>query len=271
MVKKLMAPIVILLSFILIITSTNAIASNEYNRNYVEDNANLFSIEEKEIISQELETISNSYNTPVYILTRNENYSGSVRNFADNQLETRLGNNSDGILLFIDLYNSEVYITITGDTVLRTISDDRQDYILDTVAPLIRNNPLQMGQEFASIVNRYLEQGPIRGIEIVEEKSIDLKDVAIASVAGVLTSIFSYFNYKSGVTINPEPLVYSLLGKSTSKLMGPDAKLIDSQKFYRNIPRPTNYGGLNTGGSSSRTTVHRSSSGRTFSGRGRKF
>lgn len=272
MVKNRVFNFTVIFLIIIFISPVSLVFSNsEYSTNYIEDNAGIFSNEDMSNVNQQLENLSNTYDIPAYILTNDESYRMSVREFANSALANRVGNDNNGILLFIDMYNSEVYITISGDTVLRTISDVRQDIILDTVAPLIRNNPLKMGLEYSRIIDRYLEEGPIKGIEIVEENSIDIKDLGIAGGAGILTTIFSYLNFKSGVTVNPEPLVYSLLGKSTSNLIGLDAKLIDSQKFYRNIPRTTSYGGMSSSSRSSRTTTHRSSGGGTFSGRGRKF
>ncbi|MDO4605622.1 MAG: TPM domain-containing protein, partial [Helcococcus sp.] len=143
MVKKFFLIITV---FLLTLNISNAYAIRDdykFDGNYIEDYANLFDDNIEREKNNYFNSLSNQYNVPVYIYTVNESHSYTSRELSDELLYQRVGIDKNGILLLIDMYNSEIYITASGDYAIKIMDDSRQEELIDVIAPMIRSKPNQ--------------------------------------------------------------------------------------------------------------------------------
>ena len=269
MVKKITLLIMIIM---ITIYPSNAYAlRDDYKSdgNYIEDYANIFDDNLEKEKNNNFISLLNEYNVPVYLYTIAESHSYSSRDLADELLYQRVGLDKDGILLLIDMYNSEIYITASGDYAIKIMDDDRKEELLDVIAPLIRTDSNSVMDKYYSTINRYFTEGVKSGLIIQQEKSIELKDIIIAAVASVVGFFGSQPVFKSSAISNPGKKVFSLMDSSNmNNLLIKDA-FFNSRTTRNRIMRSVSSG--SSGGRRPTSTTHKSSRGGTYTGSGRKF
>lgn len=270
MVKKVLLLITV---FILTLNISNAYAiRDDYkaNGNFIEDYANIFDDNIENEKNSNFNSLLNEYNVPVYLYTIDESHSYTSRNLADELLYQRVGLDNNGILLLIDMYNSEIYISASGDYAIKIMDDQRQEELLDEVAPVIRSNPNQVIDNYYNVVNRFFKEGVKAGLEIVEEKSLRLQDVLIALGASVLGFFGSKPIFSKSATSTPTKRVFSLMAAANME------NLLVKDAFYnastiRNRIRRNTPSTVGSSRSKPTSTTHKSSRGGTYTGSGRKF
>lgn len=269
MVKKHLKSLMLIVLLIFILSNNLNVKANSDQYFHLNDQANLLTIQEKNDVENILTEVSTRHNLPVFLTITDIPTDEEVLDLSAEVLYQNVGLDNDGIILYIDMWNSEVAIDSSGRAI-DIMDDDRKEDLLDEIAPQIRNNPYNMALDYSKIVDTYIGQGPKVGNTRVFEKSLDLFEVGIAGAAGLVVSGLSYASIRSKSKTSPEALVYTLLSTAALGLVNNTDQLIDTKRTRRVIQTSSGvYGGSSSGGS--RSTVRTSSRGGSYSGSSRKF
>lgn len=259
MVKKLFNILILLIIFLIPI---NAFAISD--KNYIEDNANVFNTQIIEKYNKISDEINSEYSIPVFLYTTNENLGSDVRSNADYLLMDRVGKNNDGILLLIDYYNSELWLSYSGKAI-DIIDDKRRDNLLDKLYVNVRNNVNNVISDYYSISKGYIQSGPRVGQYREHEKSLSLIDIAIAAITAIIAYLISFNAIKSGSTPRYKKYVYPLLANTALNLAVNSSNLINTSRSVSRIVRSNN-----SSGGGYKSSTHKTGGG-IFGGGGRKF
>ncbi|MDR0922089.1 MAG: TPM domain-containing protein [Lactobacillales bacterium] len=247
-------------------------AQAEENR--VNDQAGLFSPAGVAQINNLAQSLSEKTKAGVFVVTTTEN-DEEPRDYADDYLREKVGNNNNGTVLLIDMDNREVYVSTSGNMIYY-LNDNRIEQILDDVQPELSNSNFdQAGLNYLNDVETFFDKGLPKGAYSVDEetgkvtvyKTITRGEAIIAVVlaAGLAITFclvtVSRYQLKMGTWKYP----YKQLGKVN--LTTQQDILTNSFVTTRHIPKNNNNGGGLGGGGS---TTH-SSGGGTFGGGGRGF
>lgn len=103
----------------------------------INDEANLFTSEQVNTLSQQAKEINDKIKGQVFIVTTTSN-TAEPRDFADNYLKTAIGNDQNGSVLLLDMGQREIYISTSGN-MIDYLTDRRIDSILDDVYDQMTN------------------------------------------------------------------------------------------------------------------------------------
>lgn len=278
MVKKS----VLMLSASLLLSTCFASAVFAADTPYVYDQGDLFSEEEEDEISQELDIFTSSCDMTFAVVTTLDAEGKSAQEYADDFYDDHgLGTGDDysGILYLIDLDNGELYLSTSGQ-MIRYITDERVDLILDaayekasdgdyagSAIEAIRETEacIQAGIEDGQY-NYSSETGEIDPYE--EEGGFPIVALLFGMIVGLITALINFFRVKSSYQLTQNTYHYPLAEKSTLDLTTSEDHLINCIVTHRRIPKdPPPSSSSNPG----RSTTHVSGSGRTHGGGGRKL
>lgn len=265
-----------LLCIVLFVTALNPIIALGLKPS-VYDEGMLFTEEEIKDLEDKANSLSNKYNMDIVILTTNDAKGKSSREYADDFFDYGgfgVGENYDGILFLIDMDNREVYISTSG-TGISFLTDERRERVLDKVF----NSGLGDGNYYGATIGfleetqSFLENGIPSGQYNYPEPAprpknrLTSTDVILSLLGGLVFSSIFYFITSSRYKTPKSGNSFRFRNNSIVNLAQKEDKLVDTFVTFRTIPKPTN----TSGSSGGRSTTHRSSSGRTHGGGGRKF
>lgn len=247
------------------------------DKQLVYDDANIFTSGEIEKLEKDANALSNEYNMDIVIVTTNDAQGKSPRDYADDFFDYNgfgVGPDYDGILFLIDMDNREAYISTSGIGI-RYLTDVRIESVLDIVYDegLSKGDFYGAANGFLLGTRQHLETGIPEGQYNEPEKvkipnRLTVMDIIISLIGGTVVGGVFYGSTKARYRTPRRGNPYSYRANSIVNLTTRNDRLINSFVTTRHIPKPPS----NTGGSSiGRSTTHRSSSGRTHGGGGRKF
>ena len=276
MVNSLMRNGKFLIILIILIVSLLVSWTVFAQKTLVVDEANLMSPDQVLDLNDRANALSQEFNMDIVIVTTDDTGGKSSREFADDYFDYNgygVGPNYDGILFLIDMDNRETYISTTGQGI-RYLTDVRIEAVLDRVfdSGLLVGDYYGAALGFLEETESYLVMGIPSGQynepeEVVKENKLTVADILIALIGALgvglafIISIISQYRFRS----KPNP--YSYRTNSIVNFYNRQDRLINSFVTHRVIPKPTNTSKSTLG----RSTTHRSSSGRTHGGGGRKF
>lgn len=238
----------------------------------INDEANLFTSEQVNTLSQQAKEINDKINGQVFIVTTTSN-TAEPRDFADNYLKTAIGNDQNGSVLLLDMGQREIYISTSGN-MIDYLTDRRIDSILDDVYDQMTNaNYYAAAQAYLTKASTYVDEGVPGGHYRIDEatgkitryKVLTTVEIVIAVALAAILSIAFYMITASRYQLKSGTYKYPFREKASIKLTDKTDRLTNSFVTTRRIPKapPPGSGG---GGS----TTH-SSGGGTFGGGGRSF
>ncbi len=252
------------------------------------DYANLFTQSEAAEIEELAKDVKEHIRMDVVILTTEDAQGYETKYFADEVYngmmgkEYGTGSDHSGFIYTIDMDNREVFIQGYGKAILY-LTDSAAENIIDVIFPYITN-----GQYGASAIHALNEVRDLydRGIqknqytydsetgEIVRYKSVQPIEGIVSAVVAFVVSFFFFNGVRSSHKHNAKMSRNAGLNVGFAKgamnpLESEQDQLINQRTYTRTIPTSTHRSG--GGGSSGRSTTYRGSSGRSFSGSGRKF
>lgn len=272
-IKRTITITLILLFVILLVCPSVSIAQNQA----IFDEANLFTQSEINKLEDQAINLSSDYNIDIVIVTTDDSMGKSSRAFADDFFDYGgfgQGTDKDGILFLIDMDNREAYISTSGIGT-RYLTDNRIESVLDSVF----DNGLSSGDYYGAALGflketkLYLEEG-IPSDQYNEPEAdrpknrLTIMDFIISLLGGSITGGVFYFRSKSNYKTKKQYNPYSYRSNSFVEMGTMENKLINSYVTHRIIPSNTYNNPTSTSG---RSSTHRSSSGRTHGGGGRKF
>lgn len=244
------------------------------------DDALLFSEEEKIDLDTKANALSDHYNMDIVVVTTSDANGKTTREYADDYFDYGgfgVGESYDGILFLIDMENREAYISTSG-TGIKHLTDERVEAILDRVFDygLSQGDYYGATMEFLNGAELFLEKGiPSDQYNEVEKIEIPNRiteiDVIISLIGGLTTGSIFYFAVRSKYKGKSNSNQYSYRNNSIVRLTSNQDRLVNTFVTHRIIPKPQPKNNSSKPSTSGRSTVHKSSSGRTHGGGGRKF
>lgn len=274
MVKHAMKTLLTCVVALLLLSGLPVCAQAEH----VIDLAQVFSTNEVQTLAEQARRLGEAYALDIVIVTTQDAEGKSSRAYADDFYDENgygVGIDLSGILFLIDYDNREAYISTAGEGI-RYLTDQRIELILDAVIDggLADDNPYGAALAFLTATESFLQAGIPADQETVDEQVNRL--TAAEGVTGlgfsVISFLFFFLTTKRQYRGKDQKAVFEFRRNSIANLGIVQDQLVRSYVTSRIRPTQTASG---TGSRSSfgggRSTVHRSSSGRTHGGGGRRF
>lgn len=247
----------------------------------VYDYADLLSEEEEESLQEYAKKMSDAWEMNVLVVTTEDAQGKTSAEYADDFYDTKFPEEAeeDGMLYLIDMDNREIYLFTSG-TAIRYLTDDRIEMILDSAYGYVAEGDYYgTFQAFFDESESYLYKGIPKDqynydtetgeIDYYEEPMrITFGEVIFAFVVALIPALITVFIIKGTYQLKFEDFHYGADTDSDVKLSVRSDVLINRFVTHRKIPKDTGNTGRSGG---SRSSVHRSSSGRSHGGGGRKF
>ena len=266
---------------------------NRKNARRLFDGAGLMTSEEAGTLEERIAQCRKKTGMDVAVVTAYNDGSHTAREYADDFYDQNglgTGRKASGVLFLIYMdspgsYGGESYVSTTGN-MIRILTDRRIEQIQDDVAYSLRDlDYAGAAAEFLKDVEYYVDRGIQRGQynydtetgEISIYRSIRWYEGVFAFLvsAGVAGSVCMGVKRRYSMEPTGRERANSLLAyRADAKFAFGDAGDNLIRKFVTSapIPRPTqNHSSGGSGRSSGRSSTHRSSSGRSHGGGGRRF
>ena len=278
MVKKLMMALVLLMLPALALADAQVV-----------DDANLFSASEIDRMNEIIAQVEKEHQVDLAVLSTYDvpdDYSESmwkIRDYADDYYDKNgfgMGEDFSGMLILLDMNNRAMWLS-TGGVMMEYITDSREEAILDDAYAYLSRG--DYGDAMIAALNRtarYMDQGRAEGTFLYDEatgrrlsgvyNALTSGEVGVAACVGGAAALVFFLTVSGS---------YNLAGSTYSYDRGANASLRltrDDEVFVRQFStrRPRNtgsHGGPGGGSRSGGSGVHRSSSGRSHGGGGRRF
>lgn len=272
MLKKL--SFLFLLLFLLLPLDTLAASSRVF------DDASLFSEEEINNLSEEIQRLQDKTQMDYVVITTFNADGKTSRAYADDFYDSHdfgMDEEHSGMLYLIDLDNQEIYISTEGK-MLRYLTDARIESLLgDAFIHAAEENYADSAFSVLEGVEDYIALGipdgqynysSENGAHDPYQKSRLPLVLLIGVIGGLIASLSTFFGVKSRYNLTHETYHYPLHEKSSLRLTHSEDRLINQTLTHRKIPKASS---PSSSSSNRRTTTHRSSSGRTHGGGGRSL
>ena len=258
MMKKLIISVCLVLPFVFLLMPVSGALPS------VVDDADLLTEAEEHTLAIAADKLRER-GFDVVILTMTGSYGGkSVRAYADDYFDYNgygIGSNYTGVLFLVNMTERDLYISTSGDAI-RALNDRGIDMLLDTLTPHFSDGEYYNGfklllSELDYYVTAYENGSPVGSAGRPDM----LGALAVCFVIGAVIAILIMLAIKRGMNTAriSRDAVYAINRESFRLSRQRDIFLYSRT---RRIPRND---------SSSGSSTHRSSSGRSHGGGGRKF
>lgn len=246
----------------------------------VYDEAGLLTDEERMSLTEEVNALREKTGWDIFAVTTANAQGKTSMAYADDFYDAQTAEESNGVLVLIDMDNREIYLSTCGEAI-RYLEDARIDAILDDAFPYVAEG------DYAGCLSVMLS-----GVECFYDKGIhedqysyDVDTGAVSEyrtltwmevvpvallAAGVGIAIYciviSRYSLKGSTRNDGYP--YTRYGKVD--LTGCDDRFVH-QTVTHHVIQTNSGSGSSGGGGGHRSSVHRSSSGRSHGGGGRSF
>lgn len=289
MVKKLLLPLLLLM----LLLPASALADIQ-----VIDNANIIDGEYESRITDMINQIEEEYQVDIVVLTTRDTrtaydqyndaeVNSIARNYADDYFDNNgygFGENRDGMLYLIDMNNRVSWISSSG-AMIEYITDDREEEIFNAASWYMSDGNYGMAVLRAmEQTERFMDDGIINGtviydeatgriLKIVKYNPLTFFEILIAIAASAGVALIIIFSVRGSYSMKGGSYSYNAAANTECALVRND-ELYLRQNVMRRARVTVSSGGpggrSGSGGSRS-SGVHRSSSGRSHGGGGRRF
>lgn len=247
-------------------------------QSYVYDEAGLLSADEITVLNEQISMMHEETGWDIFAVTTDDANGKSAQAYADDFYDVRTTENSDGILVLIDMDNREIYISSCGRAI-RYLTDARVERILDAGYAYVSE------AEYAECLSAMLkkaayyyeagipdhqynydvETGAVsRYHSLTWEEILPVLLLAAGAGIGVYVFVIRSYKLKGGRYDYP----YVKYGKVN--LTECEDRFIRAHTSHQHIQTDSGRSGGSSSGSG-RSSTHTSSSGRSHGGGGRKF
>lgn len=232
------------------------------------DGASIVSSDEQKEIDSRLADISKAQKCGVYLVTTDDFYGLSPRDYADYVYEESgmgYGDSHDGILLVVNFDSGDWAISTTGSGIT-AFTDAGQEYLMEKVTKDLRDKPAEAFFVYADMCEDFLVQAakgePYDTGNMPKEFNL-IMDVAIGVVIGILLAFIIMGRHKAALkTVRRQVTAREYMRQGSLNLTAQN-----EQFLYNRIDRTKKASSSEGGGSS----THESSSGTTHGGSSGKF
>ena len=246
---------------------------------FVYDEAGLLSENERETLIEQVDALREETGWDVFAVTTANAGGKSSMDYADDFYDAQTPEDSDGVLVLIDMDNREIYISTCGEA-SRYLEDARIDAILDDAFYYAsREDYAGCLSSMLDGVAYYYKKGihesqynyDVETGVVSEYRTITTTEAAIAAVLAVGAGLSIYFmvinSYSLKGSTRNDGYAYTRYG--TLDLTDTEDRFVHQTLTHHVIQSNNSSGGSRGGGH--RSSIHRSSSGRSHGGGGRSF
>lgn len=253
------------------------------------DQAGLFSSEEARRLESHIEEIMGKARFDLVVVTTADAQGKSARDYADDFYDEGgfgVGTDASGVLFLIDMDNREIYISTAG-TMERFLTDSRIESMLDHAYEYVqRGDYAGAADQIVEDAYGWYQKGIPGGQYTYDEetgrisryRSIRWYEALLAVAVAAFCGFAACANVRREYSMKQErgqASGYLMAYRANARFAcrGQDDRMIGSYITQHVIARTTGSGPRGGGGGShsGRSTVHRSSSGRSHGGGGRRF
>ena len=241
----------------------------------VYDGAGLLSSDEASSLTKKLKDLSNKHNMDIIVLTSDTLNGMDTDNYADDFYDYN-GYRDDGVLLFISMSTSEMYISTKGRGT-DYITDYGIDYIFDQISgDLSSGRFYDACLKYADQTDKMLkeaESGNVIDVDNKPKKSFTAANVGISAIVGAISSLISALVLKGQMrNVHYERYAGNYVVSNSFHITGMSDMLVN--RHVSRTPRSRNnntsgHGPTHYSGGGSHT--HTSSSGSSHGGHGGHF
>ena len=274
--KKMMAAI--LLGVMLATPSAvSATETESIVENYVFDYAGLLSLEELYELETQIADMKEKTDWDIFAVTTDYAEGKSAMAYADDFYDERTAEDSDGILVLIDMDNREIYVSTCGEAI-RYLTDARIERILDDGFYYVSNG------EYASCLaamlstaEYYFDAGipqnqynyDVETGAVSEYRVLTWMEVVPVFFLAVIVGLAIFFGVKKSYSMKGGRYEYPYMKYGKLDLTTHQDQFLRTHTTHHRIQTSSSSsGGHSSGG---RSSTHRSSSGRSHGGGGRRF
>ena len=244
----------------------------------VYDEAGLLTEEERVSLTEEVEALKEKTGWDIFAVTTANANGKTATVYADDLYDSQTAEDSNGVLVLIDMDNREICISTAGEAI-RYLEDRRIEAILDDAyARIIEDDYVGCLLAMIRGTERYYDAGIHEdqynydvetGAESHYHKLTWMEVVLIVLLAvGVGAGIYLFVVKSYSIKGGRDSYAYTNYGKVD--LTDCEDRFINQTVIHHRIQ--TDSGSRSSGGGSShRSSVHRSSSGRSHGGGSRRF
>lgn len=242
--------------------------------NLVNDLAASFTADQASQLEQDAKALGAQYGMDIVIVTTNDAEGKSSRAYADDFFDYQgygVGDERDGILFLIDFDNREAYISTSGRGI-RYLTDYRIESILDDVvgAGLADGDVYGATRAFLASTSAYLAAGIPEGqYNEPESNSLTVFEGFLSLAAAGLLGLGFSSTIRQSYKGKYQAGVFDFRKNSLLNLGIVQDNLVNTYTTSR--IRPVQTSTSRSGSSIGRSSTHRSSSGRSHGGGGRRF
>jgi len=246
--------------------------------NYVFDYAGLLSLEELYELETQITDMKEKTAWDIFAVTTDYAEGKSAMAYADDFYDERTAEDSDGILVLIDMDNREIYVSTCGEAI-RYLTDARIERILDDGFYYVSNG------EYASCLSAmlrtaeyYFDAGipenqynyDVETGAVSEYRVLTWMEVVPVFFLAVIVGLAIFFGVKRSYTMKGGRYEYPYMKYGKLDLTSHQDQFLRAHTTHQRIQTSSSSGG-SSHSSSGRSSTHRSSSGRSHGGGGRKF
>jgi len=264
---------------VMIIIASNTVEAQQQR---VYDQAGLFSNQEVIQLEEKIDGLIAELQLDIVVVSTSDAEGKTSRAYADDFYDINgfgIGSEYDGLLYLIDMDNRKAYISTSG-AAIDYFTDARIELILDHAEPyLINSDYYRSAVAFLDDVSKYVSSGVPEGQYRVDEseiglmarlkRSLSFSPVYLLISMGIAAIIVGIMASRNRGTVKTSAVTY--LDKNSTNLVHSEDKLINTHISQTKIHTPSSGGPGGASSAGSRSTTHRSGSGRTHGGGGRKF
>ncbi|MBQ8280494.1 MAG: TPM domain-containing protein [Roseburia sp.] len=245
---------------------------------YVYDYAGLLSTDEIAALESQIATMKEKTGWDVFAVTTNDAEGKSAMAYADDFYDEQTTEDSDGILVLIDMDNREIYIS-TGGEAIRYLTDARIERVLDDGFYYVSNG------EYASCLSAMLSTAEYyydAGIQesqynydvetgaVSEYRTLTWMEVIPVLLLAIGVGLAIYFMVVKSYSLKGGRYDYPYMKYGKLDLTAHEDHFIREHTTHHRIQTSSSSGGSHRS-SGGRSSVHRSSSGHSHGGGGRRF
>lgn len=245
---------------------------------FVFDYAGLLSVDEISDLEMQIVDMKEKTGWDIFAVTTDYAEGKSAVAYADDFYDERTSEDSDGILVLIDMDNREIYVSTCGEAI-RYLTDARIERILDDGFYYVSNG------EYASCLSAMLSTSEYyydAGIQesqynydvetgaVSEYRTLTWMEVVPVFFLAVIVGLAIFFGVKKSYSLKGGRYEYPYMKYGKLDITNHQDQFLRAHTTHHRIQTSSSSGGSSRS-SSGRSSTHRSSSGRSHGGGGRRF
>lgn len=250
----------------------------EVTESYVFDYAGLMSEDEIAALEMQIADMKEKTGWDIFAVTTDYAEGKSAMAYADDFYDERTAEDSDGILVLIDMDNREIYVSTCGKAI-RYLTDARIERVLDDGFYYVSNGDYASCLSAMLSTSEYYYDAGIQESQynydvetgaVSEYRTLTWMEVVPVFLLAVVVGLAIFFGVKKSYSLKGGRYEYPYMKYGKLDLTEHQDQFLRAHTTHHRIQTSSSSGGSSRS-SGGRSSTYRSSSGRSHGGGGRKF